>query len=42
MVTYKYIYCSGVVRGGSEGSADPPKILEPIVKKVEIEYSDPP
>ena len=33
---------SGGVRGGSGGSADPPKILEPIDKKLEIEPSDPP
>ena len=33
---------SGGVRGGSEGSADPPKILEPIEKKLENEHSDPP
>ena len=33
---------SGVVRGGSGGSADPPKILEHIKKKLEIKHSDPP
>ena len=33
---------SGGVRGGSEGTADPPKILEPIEKKLEMEHSDPP
>ena len=26
---------SGLVRGGSGGSADPPKILEPVEKKLE-------
>ena len=33
---------SGGVRGGSGGSADPPKVLEPIEKKLEIEHPDPP
>ena len=33
---------SGHVRGGSGGSADPPKILEPIEKKLEFEHPDPP
>ena len=33
---------SGAVRGGSEGSADPPKILEPSEKKLEIEDPNPP
>ena len=33
---------SGGVRGGSGGSIDPPKILELIEKKLEIEYPDPP
>ena len=28
---------SGLVRGGSGGSADPPKILEPVEKKLEID-----
>ena len=28
---------SGLVRGGSRGSADPPKILEPVEKKLEID-----
>ena len=30
-------YSSGLVRGGSGGSADPPKILEPVEKKLEID-----
>ena len=33
---------SGGVRGGSEGTADPPKILEPIEKKLDFKYPDPP
>ena len=32
---------SGHVRGGSGGLADPPWILEPIEKKLEIEHPDP-
>ena len=35
-------FVSGGVRGGSGGSADPPKILEPIEKKLKIEHPDPP
>ena len=35
---YNCLYInSGHVRGGSRGSTDPPKILEPIDKKLEIE-----
>ena len=33
---------SGAVRGGSGGSADPPKMLKPIEEKLEIEQPDPP
>ena len=33
---------SGRVRGGSGGSADPPKILETVRKKLKIEHPDPP
>ena len=40
--TSKPIISSGGVRGGSGGSVDPPRILEPIEKKVVIEHSDPP
>ena len=32
-----YIAYSGLVKGGSGGSADPPKILEPVEKKLEID-----
>ena len=32
----------GVISGGSGGSADPPKILEPIGKKLNSKYPDPP
>ena len=33
---------SRVVSGGSGGSADPPKILEPIERKLDFEHPDPP
>ena len=42
-INRQFIYLgNGGVRGGSEGSADPPKILGPIEKKLEIEHPDPP
>ena len=36
-LSFKEGNCSGHVRGGSGGSADPPKILEPIEKKQGID-----